>query len=214
MAVKRLGVFGGTFDPPHRGHLALAAAARDQLNLNTVWFMPAGRPSQKPGVLTPAVVRAEMVALATRGRAGYRVRRDELKRPGVSYTVDTLIRLRRRLGPEAEIYFIMSWQTLAQFPGWRQPARILELAGIAAAPRPGTAAPDIGALDKRLPGIGGRLVLLHMPLLDISATIIRQRVARGQSIRDLVTPAVADYIRRRGLYSPEASGDTVRGGQA
>jgi nicotinate-nucleotide adenylyltransferase len=200
MAVKRLGVFGGTFDPPHRGHLSLAAAARRQLNLEAVWFMPAGKPSLKPGSVTPAEVRAEMTALATRGRAGYHVRRDELERPGVSYTVDTLSGLRQRLGPDADIYFIMSWQTLEQFPDWRQPGRILELARLAAAPRPGTAAPDIGALEKRLPGIGARLTLIQMPPLEISATMIRERLACGQSVRDLVTPAVADYIRRRGLY--------------
>jgi len=200
MAVKRLGVFGGTFDPPHRGHLALAAAARRQLQLEAVWFMPAGQPSLKPDVVTPAKVRAEMVSLVTRGRTGYRVTRDELKRPGVSYTVDTLARLRQQLGPDAEIYFIMSWQTLDQFPGWRQPERILELARIAAAPRPGTTAPDLAALETRLPGICARLVLIEMPPLDISATLIRERVARGQSIGDLVTPAVAACIRRRGLY--------------
>ena len=200
MAVKRLGVFGGTFDPPHLGHLALAAAARQQLELETVWFMPAGRPSLKPGLVTPAAVRAEMVALTTRGRAGYRVSRDELNRPGVSYTVDTLARLRQQMGPDAEIYFIISWQTLEQFPGWRQPERILELAKLAAAPRPGAAAPDLTALEKRLPGIGARLALIEMPPRDISATMIRQRVARGQSLRGLVTPAVEDFIRRRGLY--------------
>jgi nicotinate-nucleotide adenylyltransferase len=200
MAVKRLGVFGGTFDPPHRGHLALAAAARRQLNLEAVWFMPAGQPSLKPNSVTPAAVRAEMTALGTQGRAGFRVRRDELKRPGVSYTVDTLANLRRELGPDTEIYFIMSWQTLAQFPDWRQPGRILELARLAAVPRPGTAPPDIDALEKRLPGIGARLTLIEMPPLEISATMIRERVARGQSVRDLVTPAVADCIRRRGLY--------------
>jgi len=200
MAVKRLGVLGGTFDPPHRGHLALARAAQRQLALDTVWFMPAGQPRMKPEVVTPAAARAEMAALATRGRAGFRVSRIEVDRPGVTYTVDTLTQLRQQLGPDAEIYFVLSWQSLDQFPGWRQPERILELARIAAAPRPGTVAPDPDGLEKRLPGIGARLVLLEMPPLDISATMIRRRAACGESLRGLVTPAVGDYIRRRGLY--------------
>jgi nicotinate-nucleotide adenylyltransferase len=202
MAVKRLGVFGGTFDPPHRGHLALALAARRQLALEAVWFMPAGQPRMKPNCVTPASTRAEMVALTTRGRAGFRVSRTEVNRPGVTYSVDTLARLRQQLGPDAEIYFIMSWQTLDQFPDWRQPEHILELARIAAAPRPGTAAPDIEVLERRLPGLGARLVLLEMPPLDISATMVRRKASRGESLRELVTPAVADYIRRRGLYRP------------
>lgn len=195
-----IGVLGGAFDPPHNGHLALAEAAREQLRLTTVLFVPTGSPPHKPDrPLTPDLHREAMVALAIAGREGFLLSRADLDRPGPHYTAD-LLALLRRAWPENELYFLMGGDSLAQFLSWRDPQRILALARLAVLRRPGWQA-DLEALRSALPAIEERLVWLDGPALDISASEIRRRVREGEPISGLVPPAVAAYIYRHRLYA-------------
>jgi len=191
---KRIGLLGGTFDPPHLAHLAAAAAARQDLGLDEVWFVPAARPPHKRGRrLSPAATRLALLRRALAGVAGFRVLPLELARRGPSYTVDTLEELRRR-HPAHEWWLVVGADMLADLPNWRAPRRVVELAGVAAVPRPGTPA-------RRPRGVpAARLRVVDAPTLAISSTELRARVARGASIRFLVPAAVERYVRRHGLY--------------
>ena len=209
MARMRVGVLGGTFDPPHVAHLILAEAALSQLALERVIFVPAGDPWRKAsGAVTPAAHRLAMVRLAVVGDAHFEVSEIEVERRAPSYTVDTLAQLTERLGHECELYFILGEDALNDLPDWKQPRRIIELAWLAVAARPETR-PGKGrqaarlvsdALERAVPGIRERVIPLDMPALDISATALRERARAGRSPRYLVPPAVDEYIRRHGLY--------------
>jgi len=195
----KLGVLGGTFDPPHHGHLALAEVARDQLGLARVLFVPAGQPPHKPGQpITPALHREAMVSLAIAGRDGFLLSRADLDRPGPHYTADLLAILRRAY-PGAELYFLMGSDSLAQFLTWRDPPRIAAQAKLAVLRRPGWE-PDLEELERAVPGIRERLVWLEGPVVAITASDVRQRVQEGLPISDLVPPAVEEYINRHRLY--------------
>jgi nicotinate-nucleotide adenylyltransferase len=197
----KLGVLGGTFDPVHRGHLAVAREARESLGLDKVLMVPAGRPgSVKKAQLTGAQHRLAMLRLAVVGEPHLEVSTIETDRPGPSYTVDTMAALREKYGDQSEIYFILGDDSLAQLPAWHEPRRLIKLCRLVAVPRPGHPRPDLEALEARLPGIKERVTLLTGPHLDISATAIRARVARGESIADLVPEPVAVYIKMQELY--------------
>jgi nicotinate-nucleotide adenylyltransferase len=191
---KRVGLLGGTFDPPHLAHLAAAAAARHDLELDEVWFVPAARPPHKRSRrLSPARTRLALLRCALAGLAGFRILPLELGRRGPSYTVDTLEELRRR-HPRHEWWLVVGADMLADLPNWRDPERVVELAGIAVVPRPGTPA-------RRPRGLRAACVrIVDAPALEISSTDLRARVARGASIRFLVPAAVERYVRRHGLY--------------
>ncbi len=199
MAGLRLGVLGGTFDPVHLGHLILAEAAREQLALARVLFVPAGQPWRKAGrSIASAEDRLAMLRLSVEGNPAFEVSTLELERAGPTYTVDTLEMLREMHGG-AELYFVMGVDALLDLPNWHEPQRILELATPAVARRPGQ--PDQAApAEERMAGLSRRLVWLEMPLIEISASGVRERVRRGLSIRYLVPEGVAVYIRERGLY--------------
>lgn len=195
----RLGVLGGTFDPPHYGHLALAETARVQLRLARVLFVPAGDPPHKPGhPLTPAVHRAAMVEAAIADNPAFALSRADLDRPGPHYTVDMLALLREAF-PGAELYFLMGSDSLVEFPTWRDPARIVRQATLGVMERPGWAA-DMDALERHIPGIRERVVWLDAPRLDLSARDLRRRVREGLPVRYLVPPAVETYIQEHRLY--------------
>lgn len=197
----RLGVLGGTFDPPHVGHLILAEEGRTRLQLEKVLFVPAGDPWRKAGQeVTPAEHRLAMVRLLLASDPYFEVSTLEVERQGPSYTVDTLESLHQQYGPELELYFILGEDALHDLPNWREPARIISLAWLAVAPRPverGTATPD---LEDAVPGRSERIVPLPMPTVDISSTSLRERARAGLSLRYLVPLAVEEYIRRHGLY--------------
>ncbi|MEX0800995.1 MAG: nicotinate-nucleotide adenylyltransferase [Dehalococcoidia bacterium] len=200
MAGVRLGVLGGTFDPVHRGHLALAAAARDELALDEVLFVPAGRPWRKAdSEISSHTDRLEMLRLALAGEDAFAVSTVELEREGPSYTADTLQALHDER-PDAELYFIVGADALADLPNWVRPERILELARLAVARRDDVDDEAVREAERRLPALATRVVWLSMPVLPVSATEIRERVRRGQPIEELVPAAVAAYIRERGLY--------------
>jgi nicotinate-nucleotide adenylyltransferase len=196
---------GGTFDPIHHGHLAVAAQAREALDLEAVVFVPAGDPPHKRDrVVTPASHRVAMVELAVSGDPAFRVSRIELERDGPSYAVDTLTTMAAAAAAEGRPapVFILSVEALWGFPTWREPARILERCRIAVVPRRGTPSPDRAWLTRSFPGQEDRFLFLDGPHLGHSATDIRERVAAGRSIRYLLPPAVAAYIGEHQLYQP------------
>jgi len=197
----KIGILGGTFDPIHNGHLKIAEAARKKLGLNEVYFMPAAKTPLKEGISISAVEhRVKMVRLAIAGKPRFKLSTIELDRPGLSYTADTIAELRKQLGAETELYFIIGWDSLSQFARWREPARIIRMCRLVAVPRPGYTMPDAKALEAAIPGMSESLIVLDNPEIAISATEIRERVARGQSIRRLVPEEVAGYIQKNGLY--------------
>jgi nicotinate-nucleotide adenylyltransferase len=197
----KVGVMGGTFDPIHLAHLILAEQARVFLGLDRVLFLPAGAPWRKAERrIAPVADRVAMVRAALAGDPYFEVSLIESERRGPSYTVDTLSVLQRQLGPQAELYFILGQDALADLPNWREPARIVQLARLAVAARPGCPRPDPAALERAVPGIRERIDVVPMPQVDISSTDIRRRVAQGLSIRFLVPAAVEAYIAAHGLY--------------
>jgi nicotinate-nucleotide adenylyltransferase len=196
-----IGVLGGTFDPVHSGHLAIAGAAQAQLGLSQVLFLPAGVPWLKGHRdITPGEWRVAMLELAIAPYPSFHVSRVELERPGHSYTADTLEELKREFGGDANLYFIMGVDALSELPLWHQPQRIIELCYLVAARRPGSRPPDIESLEGGLPGASKRVIILDNEPVDASSSGIRERVAQNRSIEGLVPDAVAGYIEEHGLY--------------
>ncbi len=203
----KIGVLGGTFDPVHLGHIAMADAARKALDLAEVIFVPAGQPVGKTARgVTPAAQRIEMLRLALIGKPYFKISYMEIERPGPSYTVDTLDAIGKRYGGRAGIFFILGWDSLAQLPAWHQPERIAGLCTIVAVPRPGYPRPDLKLLGKKVPGISKKVILLDKPQLDIRSTTIREKTARRESIEGLVPGLVAEYIKKHRLYIGEQQG--------
>jgi nicotinate-nucleotide adenylyltransferase len=196
----KIGVLGGTFDPVHLGHIKMAEEARDSLGLGEVIIVPAGQPMSKSTErITPAKHRIEMLRLAVAGRPQLKVSSIEIERPGPSYTVDTIAALKKQYGIQDEIYFILGWDSLAQFADWREPERIIGMCYLAAVPRPGWPRPSLEDLEKDIPGISKKVVFIDKPRLNISASGIREMAARGESIDRLVPGPVADYIKKHKL---------------
>jgi nicotinate-nucleotide adenylyltransferase len=197
----KIGIIGGTFDPFHNGHLAIAEEAMTKLDLIEVLFVPAGRPWLKADRPVTAVEhRVEMVRRAIAGRPHYRLTTVEVDRAGPSYTVDTIAELRAQHGAGADLFFILGWDSLSEIPRWHQPSRLIELCHLVAVPRPGEVQPDLSSLEADVPGISRRVTLLDGPLVDISSSEIREMVAQGRSIADLVPETVAKYIKQHRLY--------------
>jgi len=173
-----IGVLGGTFDPVHTGHLIIAEEARLRLGLSQVLFVPASQPWLKEHKnITPGEHRMEMIRLALAPNPYFRASAVDLERPGPSYTVDTFTDLRRELGEEANLYFILGIDALAQLPTWREPQRIITLCHLVAARRPEARDLDLDSLERSIPGISRHITILDNPLIDISSSDIRQRVA-------------------------------------
>jgi nicotinate-nucleotide adenylyltransferase len=199
----KLGVLGGTFDPPHIGHLILAEEARLSLGLGQVLFVPAGAPWRKAGQeLSAREDRLAMVRLAVGDNPDFAVSSLEVEREGPSYTAETLAELCAQLGRETEFFFIMGGDSLVDFPHWHEPQRILELAYLAVAERPEPEDVGLGEslAEEVAEAMRQRVVWLRMPRIDVSATAVRERVRRGLSIRYWVPLAVEKYIREHGLY--------------
>ncbi len=197
----RIGILGGTFDPVHLGHLLIAEESRIGLQLDQVTFVPAGRPWLKEGQpLTEACHRVRMVELAISSNTHFQVRRDEIDRPGLSYTVDTLEELRAVLPSDAELFFILGLDAFESFHRWKQPDRILELCRLVVVSRPGYGLEERDRLLARYREQGDRICLLRVNSVDFSATEIRRRAAEGVSFRYQVPEAVEGYILEHGLY--------------
>lgn len=197
--MARTAVFGGSFNPIHYGHLLLADELVEALTLDLVLFVPAALPPHKPPRhLAPAEDRYEMVRLATAGHSKFAISDIELRRPGPSYTVDTL----EALGiPRDELLLILGSETFLDFLAWREPRRIAELARIVVVPRVGSAFdPESAAVRKVVREIGDEPLIVRATSLPISASDLRRRVREGRSIAYRLPDAVIALIRARGLY--------------
>lgn len=184
-----LGIFGGSFDPVHNGHLTLARCCRDQAGLDEVWFVPTATQPHKPsGPIASGQDRLAMLELALEGETGMLACSLEIDRGGVSYTVDTL-RAVAELRPAEQLFLLMGADTLADLPNWRDPETILDLAKPLVVHRPGEAMPDVG-----------NAVIVEMPSTDVSSSQMRELLARGESIAGMTSPLVENYIRQNGLY--------------
>jgi nicotinate-nucleotide adenylyltransferase len=198
---ERIGVLGGTFDPPHVGHLWLATLAADVLDLHRVLFMPAAQPPHKRGQrISGATDRLLMTRLAIAENPAFELSAIEMERPGPSYTVDSIEELQRQFGPRVTLFLVMAADSLEQIGTWREPERLLALVEWAVGPRPGVALPDRRQLEARFGEAAHRVHLLEGPSLDVSSSEIRRRVAGGHAIRYLVPRAVEELIAERGLY--------------
>jgi len=196
-----IGVMGGTFDPVHAGHISIAEEARRLLRISRVIFVPAGHPYFKSiSHISPAGHRVKMLNRALAATPYFEISLMEIERPGPTYTVETIRRLKETLNPQDEIYFILGWDSLLSLPHWQDPMHLISLCRLVAAPRPGYPVPDVSLLEKDLPGITERVTVMEKPLIDISSSDIRERVRQGLPIDQMVPPAVADYIREQGLY--------------
>ena len=187
----RIGILGGTFNPIHNGHLALARAAASKLRLDKIIFIPTYRPPHKNVPLAPARHRHKLVTLAIKGRAKFCASRMEINRKGKSYTIETLQLLRKRFGPKAEMFFIAGADSLKELRSWYKIGKVLKLAHFVIVARPGYSL-------KRLPG---GLHRIGMRPVRISSTEIRTLIKAGCSIKRLVPKPVAAYIKRKKLYA-------------
>lgn len=206
-ALVRLGIMGGTFDPPHLGHLACAEEALEAANLDAVLFVPTGRPAFKQDrLVTAGEVRLAMVAAAVAGNPAFTVSALEVERPGVTYAVDTLRELREEL-PGVELVFIVGADAALTLPRWRKSVELAHLAAFAAATRPGFELGEQALRDLREHGFDVRL--FAVPGLDISSSALRRRVYAGRTIRYLVPEAVRKIIEEESLYRRETDGGRV-----
>ncbi len=196
----RIGILGGTFDPPHIGHLILAEEAWFQLNLDRVLLVPAGDPPHKRGSpLSPAFHRVRMVELAIADNPHFELSRVDVDRPGPHYTIDMVNLLRQQFPADTELYFLMGLDSLAELPRWHRAAELVAACRLVALSRPDVHL-DWEHLESELPGIRQRIVLLDMPELEIASHVLQQRVRQGRPIRYQVLPAVEAYIYHHNLY--------------
>jgi len=204
----RLGIFGGTFDPVHFGHLLLAECCRERCRLDAVWFLPAAVPPHKQDhESTPSQFRAEMLELAIAGNPAFSVCCYETDCGGVNYTVDTLAHIHKE-DPAQELFFLMGADMLLDLPNWRDPAGVCELAVPVVVRRPGVGPVDFDCLSGIASPERIELIRQHqveMPEIGISASDIRRRVSQGQSIHYLVPRAVEMYIETHRLYCSAGS---------
>ena len=197
-----MGVLGGTFDPPHLGHLVIACEALWQLGLDEVRLVPAGRPPHKDDpAVAPAARRAAWLERAVAGRPGLVVSLLELERDGLSYTADTLEAM-AQAEPGVRLWFILGADQLAEFPTWRAPERILAAARLAVVARGDVAQADLGVLAESV--APGRADIVAVPVIGISSSMIRDRIAAGQPVGHLVPPEVEQALIAEGLVpSPD-----------
>jgi len=194
--VKKIGLFGGTFDPVHNGHLIIAEFLRDELGLDEIWFIPAKiHPLKNNQEIIPASHRLKMLELAVAGNHRFRVNDVELKREGVSYTIDTLNELMQRYRDiSPRFYLFIGMDNVNDLYRWREPHQVLKKSQVVAFGRPGFK-PDVKAKEF-LP----KIKFIHVPLLEISSTFIRERIRNGRSVRYLIPDEVNEYIVRNNLY--------------
>jgi nicotinate-nucleotide adenylyltransferase len=195
-----IGVFGGTFDPPHLGHLILADEGRSTLNLEGVLWTPVGEPPHKPDrEITPPHLRVMMVQAAISGDPNFHLSLVDLDRPGPHYTIDGLALIKQQVGGKP-IAYLMGSDSLADLPQWHSPAAVIQECAILGILRRAGSEPDLELLERELPGVSAKVVYFDAPRVGISGDEIRRRVGEGRSYRYLVLPRVADIIEADGLY--------------
>ncbi len=198
----KLGLMGGTFDPIHNGHLLVAQEAAWQLGLARVLFIPTGDPPHKQShEVAPAECRLEMVRLATADNPLFEVSTIEIEREGFSYTSNTLAELSELYGPKTELFFIVGADSAAELLSWYQPEKVLTLARMVVAGRPGYSLP-LDKLQAGLPEIKirERLITLDMPMVEIASNELRARIAQGAPVKYLLPDEVAEFIAEKKLY--------------
>jgi nicotinate-nucleotide adenylyltransferase len=194
-----IGIFGGTFDPPHVGHLVIADQAMTQLKLDEVWFMPAGQPPHKlNNHVSEAEHRVAMTQLAIAGHAGFKLSTFDIDRPGPHYSAIAIEMLEQQ-HPQHDWCFVMGADSLEDLPRWYEPKRLIAQATLAVAGRP-SARPDLHDLEQAIPGLSARVRWVEAPLVDLSSTQLRAMVRAGASLRYLVPDPVVEYIHQHRLY--------------
>lgn len=202
--MARIGLYGGTFDPIHHGHLISARSLAEQLDLERVYLIPAARPPHKPNiVMSPVEDRLDMARRAVAGDSLFEVSDIEARREGPSYTIETVERAREAFGRDADLFWFIGGDSLPELPGWHRVRELASQVTIVTATRPGWRHPTAQALAKAVGDDAARELLANCvatPSIGISATEIRQRRAAGRSVRYLTPLAVVEYIEARGLY--------------
>ncbi len=202
--IQRIGIYGGTFDPIHLGHLAIAEEARWALDLHQVIFVPAARqPFKMDSTTADASRRLIMTRLACSSNPAFTVSDSELQRAVPSYTIDTLALFRAHFGAHADLIFILGADAARDLPRWHRARELMTLARFAVIERPGVRL-DLHQLDRELPGVVERLTIIAGPQLIISSTELRRRLATGQPVRYQIPEAVYAYICAHGLYGVAA----------
>ncbi|WP_068616150.1 nicotinate-nucleotide adenylyltransferase [Paenibacillus tuaregi] len=199
--MRRIGIMGGAFDPIHVGHLLVAEAARDQFALEEVWFMPSHLPPHKRKAGVSGQMRLEMVTEAIAGNPAFKPLDIELKRGGISYTIDTMKEL-QRLHPDIRFHFIIGADMINYLPKWEGIEELVQMVTFIGLQRPGS----MLELDSLPEYIEEAVCLAEMPLVDISSSLIRKRIARGQSVRYMVPESVYEYMIRSGIYAVQQGG--------
>lgn len=195
----RLGVLGGTFDPPHMAHLIFAELAREQLALERVLWVPAADPPHKQGQqITPIKHRVAMLTLALAGNTAFELSRVDVERPGPHYTADMLALIAAQ-HPGASLFLLIGADSLRDLPTWHDPGRIVAQAYLAVMPRAGVLC-DLDCLNVLIPGLCDRVIFIDAPLLELSGSDIRARLAAGQTVRYMLPPGVEDYIHQHRLF--------------
>jgi len=194
--MERVGILGGTFDPPHIGHLVLAEYAVVALDLACVYFVPAADPPHKYRVRVGIEHRLPMLERAIAGNERFTISRVDVDRPGPHYTVD-MIGILQKQNPQTEFYFLMGGDSLHNLRDWYHPQELIALCKLAVMARPGAeVVPDLTLL----PGLQDRVVVIDSPMLGFSSTEVADRLEAGKSVRYLVPDAVLSYIQENGLY--------------
>jgi nicotinate-nucleotide adenylyltransferase len=202
LRVTTIGIYGGTFDPPHLGHLAAAQEALEAFGLERVLFVPSERnPLKLDDQISPTEHRLAMTALAVADNPTYELSYADIGGDGPSFTVDLLARLLHDLPVGTKLAFISGMDVLHELHRWRDPQRVLELARLIVVERPGQVTLHPEDVDARIPGASRHISVVKTPGVAVSSTDLRQRVADGRSLRYLVPDSVAAYIREHGLYA-------------
>ena len=196
--MRRMGILGGTFDPPHIGHLVLAEYAATALDLDCVLFVPAADPPHKDQLREEIEHRLPMLELAISGNERFTISRVDVDRPGPHYTVD-MVAILQAQQPETEFYFLLGGDSLHDLPTWYKPRELIALCKLAVVARPGTVL-ETDLNTDALPGLKDRTVVIDSPLLGFSSTEIAARLVVGRSVRYLVPDAVLSYIQTHRLY--------------
>ena len=200
--MKRIGVMGGTFDPIHKGHLALAKAAMKEFVLNEIIFIPSGHPPHKKiGEVTDKEHRYKMVKKAIRGNKNYKLSRIELDREGLSFAVDTFNALKKKYGKKAKLFYIMGLDSINEILEWRKPLELFKLSEFIVGTRPGTKIRTFKRLVK-FPPLQKEVDKIHLMELreNISSSDIRQKIKEGKSVGSVVPKVIENYIKANNLY--------------
>lgn len=202
MTIKKLGIFGGTFNPPHLGHLILAETAAEDLKLDHILFVPAGQPPHKTNrPLAPAAHRLEMVKLATASNPHFEVSTVDMDRPGPHYAVD-MMRIFQKQYPHSEFYFLMGSDSLRDLLSWHTPQELIAITNLVVMQRPAIY-PDLAMLTKRLPSLLEKVYFLNAPEIEISSTVIVERLKKKRSVRYQVLDSVLSYLMEHRLYEKQ-----------